>query len=382
MNRTSPVAIQRLSPLDSLRGIAAIGVAIFWHYRHFNMKLFEAEPSQLPFYSQFKWFYLCGWNLVDFFFVLSGFIFMYVYSEKIVSRKIGEQSFFINRISRLYPLHILTLVIVAVVQYSRLLSNHSFFIFQNNDLYHLFLNVFFLQAGLFNDGPSFNAASWSLSCEMAAYILFFYILSRYKKYAAAFALLVFTGISISHTRLNIPIFNPEMARMLTGFFTGCLLYNIQTRIRQFSNIGRIMLLASLALFAAAVSLLVIKAGYGKIFGHWERVMPLVVYPLIIIAVLNSSLLSKIFSLRPFTFFGDISYSVYLVHFPFQLVMVTIIELAGFSPDYRKPYMLILYAAGTILFSAISYYLFEKPMQERIRKKYIRQSINREIRTAA
>ncbi|MFC3771488.1 acyltransferase family protein, partial [Paenibacillus sp. GCM10012303] len=92
----------RLSALDSLRGIAAIGVAFFWHYQHF------IPQSESPFRSIAYWFYQYGWLLVDFFFVLSGFIFAYVYTEKIAGRTITFKQYSLLRVSRLYPLHIIT----------------------------------------------------------------------------------------------------------------------------------------------------------------------------------------------------------------------------------------------------------------------------------
>lgn len=41
--------VKRLEPLDTLRGIAAIGVAIFWHYQHF-------KPEVYPFEKYAYWF--------------------------------------------------------------------------------------------------------------------------------------------------------------------------------------------------------------------------------------------------------------------------------------------------------------------------------------
>jgi peptidoglycan/LPS O-acetylase OafA/YrhL len=71
----------RLRSLDSLRGIAAAGV-VSYSITAFYIEHFTAHPETLPWFNTLHWFYQCGWNLVDFFFVLSGFIFMHVYSEK------------------------------------------------------------------------------------------------------------------------------------------------------------------------------------------------------------------------------------------------------------------------------------------------------------
>ncbi len=362
----------RLRSLDSLRGIAAMGVAFFFHYNHFDSTYFQANPEALPLFSTFRWFYQCGWNLVDFFFVLSGFIFMYVYAKKIAENRINERTFFILRLSRLYPLHIATLLIVAAVQYFRLLSGRGYFDCQYNDLYHFLLNIFFLQAGLFNDGFSFNGPSWSLSCEVAAYIIFFYTLKNSKRATALFILYIFTGISILHMQLNYPIFNAQVARMLMAFFAGSLLFYLNSYIRKLSRRSKIIIFIALLLYSSLIAALVAKGGYATVFVHWERIMPLMIYPLFILLLLNITVIGKLFSLRPFTFLGDLSYSIYLFHFPVQLLMYTFLPMTGIYLDYTKGSSLLLYAAITIAISAASHYLFEKPVQKFIRTKYIKE----------
>lgn len=365
-----PASAVRLRSLDSLRGIAAIGVAFFFHYSHFNMPYFTSHPEAQPWFGAFRWFYQCGWNLVDFFFVLSGFIFMHVYLKKIAENRISEKTFFILRLSRLYPLHIATLLLVAAVQYFRLLSGRGYFDCQYNDLYHFLLNIFFLQAGLFNDSFSFNGPSWSLSCEVAAYLIFFYTLRRAKRPAALFVLYMFIGISILQMQLTYPLFNAQVGRMLMAFFAGCLLFYLNGYIMKLSSRSRRIILAAVILYSILVAALVMKGGYTAVFGHWERVMPLMIYPLFILLLLNVTLLGKLFSLRPFTFLGDLSYSIYLWHFPVQLLMYTFLPMAGVALDYTKGSSLLAYAAITTSIAAASHYLFEKPVQRIIRERYI------------
>lgn len=361
----------RLRSLDSLRGIAAIGVAFFYHYSHFNIEYFTAHPDALPWYGALQWFYHNGWNLVDFFFVLSGFIFMHVYYKKIAENRVSEKTFFILRLSRLYPLHIATLLLVAGVQYFRLLSGKGYFDCQYNDLYHFLLNILFLQAGFFNDSFSFNHPSWSLSCEVAAYLIFFYTLKKSKKPALLFILYMFTGISILQMRLNYPLFNPQIARMLMAFFAGCLLFYLNEQIKRLNIRTKRIIFISVILYSMLIIALIMKAGYTAVLGHWERAMPLAVYPLFILLLLNVKLIGNFFTLRPFTFLGDISYSVYLLHFPVQLLMFTFLPIAGIRLDYTRVSSLLIYVSITITTAAASHYLFEKPVQRIIRKKYIK-----------
>jgi peptidoglycan/LPS O-acetylase OafA/YrhL len=360
----------RLRPLDSLRGLAAVGVAFFWHYKHFNYTHFENNMAALPLYSVFSWFYLYGWNLVDFFFVLSGFIFMHVYSKNIVEDKISERTFFILRLSRLYPLHIMTLFAVAFLQYYRYFSGKGFFQCEINDMYHLILNLLFIQGGFFEVGLSFNGPSWSLSCEIIAYVLFFYVLKRFKNPLPVFVLFVFIGLSILQVQANLPLFNSSNAKMLVGFFIGCLTFVLNLQILKMSSRSKNIFFGVLLFFAVLTGLMIYKAGFTKIFGQWDRVMPILVYPLLIISALNVFFLNRFFSLKPLTYLGDLSYSIYLIHFPVQLMMVTFLPMIGLVPDYNSWTGLAVFMVTTIALASLSYHWFEKPLQNIIRKRFL------------
>lgn len=100
-NENQKTNIRRLTCLDGLRGLACCCVAFFWHYQHFT-------PNHFPFSYLAYWPYHYGWIAVEFFFLLSGFIFFYKYSNLISNNAISFKKFFILRFSRLYPLHFVT----------------------------------------------------------------------------------------------------------------------------------------------------------------------------------------------------------------------------------------------------------------------------------
>jgi peptidoglycan/LPS O-acetylase OafA/YrhL len=163
--------------LDILRTIAAVGVLI-WHYQHFYF--LQAGQNSLaaiytqPFYNYLILFYHKGFVFVQLFWVISGFIFCarYLNNNYVVSAK----EFFINRFARLYPLHFITLLTVALLQY---ISNEWFQIYQiypYNDFRHFILNLFLVSHWGFQKGWSFNAPIWSVSVEIPIYIYLFYFL--------------------------------------------------------------------------------------------------------------------------------------------------------------------------------------------------------------
>jgi len=99
------IASGRIPAIDTLRGLAAF-IIIFWHYPFFF--------GPKPFPSVFAPFYTNGQAAVDVFFVISGFILSYVYLSRI-SDASDAWRYVVKRIARLYPLHFVTLIVVAAI---------------------------------------------------------------------------------------------------------------------------------------------------------------------------------------------------------------------------------------------------------------------------
>ena len=87
--------------------------------------------------------YTKGWLAVDLFFSLSGFIFYWLYARRVAEIEISATKFMQLRFSRLYPLHLATLLIVVFLQMVSMNSRGSYFVYSNNDIYHFVLNLLF-----------------------------------------------------------------------------------------------------------------------------------------------------------------------------------------------------------------------------------------------
>lgn len=219
----------RLTPLDSKGNCG--------NWSSFFLALSTLPTSEwISFSNKGYWFYHYGWNLVDFFFVLSGFIFSFVYKEKIVNGTVKFKEYAIFRMSRLYPLHFLTLMVVLVFQIVRVHLDKGFFIYQNNDLYHFILNALFIQGEGFEKGWSFNAPTWSVSSEIVAYILFFiiakYILNRKNHmFFYIYVTCIIFGFIILLNKMDYLFINEKVGRVLIGFFIGCITYEVNIFIK-------------------------------------------------------------------------------------------------------------------------------------------------------
>ncbi len=173
----TPGESNRLSRFS--QGPAAIEISCLFHFLHFSDQVQpDGEPlSASPYFTDplGRWILHAGAGAVDLFFIISGIVFCHVYRDRLTARsmKLGEFSFL--RFTRLYPIHVLTLLVVAAMIFPYQSLFGRFPIFQINDLRSFVLNILFLQRGFFDTGYSFNGPAWSLSVEAFLYLLFFLI---------------------------------------------------------------------------------------------------------------------------------------------------------------------------------------------------------------
>jgi peptidoglycan/LPS O-acetylase OafA/YrhL len=94
--------MKKIRFLESIRGISALVVLLFHLKDSTNSLLIH------------NFLILNGKIFVDFFFILSGFVIAHSYSSKIYTF-IDLLKFKFKRFLRLYPLHILTLIIFVLI---------------------------------------------------------------------------------------------------------------------------------------------------------------------------------------------------------------------------------------------------------------------------
>lgn len=135
--------------VDFILGLGAV-VILIWLYHHFYFlgPYFGPEngmPSwdfeRQPFFAQLDLIYTKGYWAVQFFWMLSGFVFAHAY----LNRTVSFRQFFILRLSRLYPLYFLTLLVISFLQFLSYQVLGYFQILETNDFYHFLLNLFFIQ---------------------------------------------------------------------------------------------------------------------------------------------------------------------------------------------------------------------------------------------
>lgn len=350
--------------LDAIRGLAALAVVMF-HYANFmtvGNDLDESIRKILPFHGYVGFFFEHGWLAVDLFFSLSGFIFFWLYSQRILSQQVSSIEFFILRFGRLYPLHFATLLLVAGLQllYAGLHPELPFFQTRNNDYSHFLLHLVFASNWVPGFGTSFNSPIWSVSIEVLLYMAFFAICRRMRPQIWFLVLLTIMGW------WAVLRYNFMLGRGIGSFFMGGLIYLAYLKL-----LGKNK---EVVLFALPV--LIWSIGLYGMFTNWSflssflsqrsRYFPVVLmFPSLI---LTSVLIESRFGMvRSLDWLGNTSYSTYLIHFPLQLIFVLIVDSLGLSRSvFYSNYVFLLYFAVLLPLSLLCYYNFEKPTQTVVR----------------
>jgi peptidoglycan/LPS O-acetylase OafA/YrhL len=371
--------IKRLTALDALRGVSALAV-VAWHWQHFFALSGDWQPgwarSMQPFFWLLKPLYIQGWAAVDLFFVLSGFVFFWLYSDSIRARRMGGANFALMRFSRLYPLQILMLVTVAVLQAVYFRHVGTFFIYADNDWQHFLLHLGMVQNWWPNMPQSFDGPSWSVSIEVLLYLIFF-TACRFGLRAGWPALILAAA--------GVPLLwlDEHIGRGVIGFFMGGVAFSLWERFRIHASataIARTIGILALGGWALLILLLYRESRWldgGESNAGFLIAFDLVLCPLTVLALALYESTSGRQFLR-LSFLGDISYSTYMLHFPMQLVLVLVALRFGLAPSFfMHGIVMVAFLAILIGLGALSYFCFEKPMQDWLRRRWTRRYISAE-----
>lgn len=268
-------------------------------------------------------FILHGYLAVDLFFVLSGFVMALTYAEMFRQgfSGIAYRAFLIKRIARLYPLYLLLTFTTATLI---LLKGVTGF-YGSNFLLVFVVNLLMMQAwGL---AMPIVLASWSISTEWAAYLLFPFIVRNVLYSRTAFA--VAAGLICVTALVAISVMDSPLVlgsqdtregplalywfdsigpivRCLSGFVLGVLAYRVRQTGKMESIVGSTTVTTTLA--ATAIGLLCVQD---------TDIAVVLIFPVLIIALsCQHNIVARILSSKAVYMLGVWSYSIYLLHHPF------------------------------------------------------------------
>ncbi len=353
---------------------------VFWHWQHFFFLGDRADPSFVraaqPAYSTFFLLYQSGSLAVDLFFSISGFIFYRLYAEAIHSRRVPAARFFILRLSRLYPLHLVTLLVVAAGQILHVALHGAPFVYPFNDVRHFVLNLVMLTSVGLERGNSFNAPFWSVSVEVVLYAVFFTISLATPRRALVPLTLSLLGF-FAFTDVNAAV-----ARGAGSFFLGGVVFLVHRRLTRSKHLPTATF--TVALVTAFAWVLTVWMSYRQLSlesGTWlERTSFTyaagVLFPLTILTAVFLEPGHRWFRSIA-TVLGNLSYSSYLWHFPLQLMMVLLLPVFGLTREwFLSKTALGVFLATLIAVALASHRYLETPARHWIRRRFLRAPIER------
>ena len=345
---------RHFNALDLSRLLAACAV-LFWHYQHFFVPpvnhQFHVDRSVVsPFYHQLAWLFDYGHVAVQYFWAVSGFVFAHVYLADSGAR--GR--FWLARVARLWPLHLLTLVLVALMQAAYNGLNGTEFIYHQQTVKHFLLSLGLAHYWGWQGDQSFNGPSWSLSTEILAYAAFWVLLPGLRRAplvlglaAAVLALGLFFG--------GFP--NKPVLTCIGYFFGGAAVYGAALRGKP----GPVV-------YAALSSALAGLAVWLGMVRHSSDAATLAGTFAALLAMLAIDTADRTDRLGAARHLGDASYGIYLWHFPLQLALVLVVDATlGSRAIAGQPGFLVFFVSLSIAAGFASHRWFERPAQRWVLK---------------
>jgi len=363
--------MQHIFPLTAIRGIAAFLLAI-GHYH------FAIAPIDVTIFVNLTHY---GMLFVDGFFVLSGFILAYIYSVSFTTlshlRKNTER-FLIVRLARIYPLHLFTLMVMMLFHYGGVIQDNTILAEpEYNDGKHLLFSLFLMQGwGLPEIHHAWNTPSWTISVEWLMYLLFPLIIllintiNRLPLWLPTLCHVViitsimtwFSFTIIDHNTALPALWSNDPIRGGGLFVVGLSLYHLFAK----------NFLKFLPWDIITISIIIIGT-YG-ILQLWPINFMIIFVPVATYCLAQmKSFAFVIFANRPLVYMGEISYSIYLWHVPYAIIMAQLFEInpEGFWTGYG-----LLFLAGLLLLSSFSYHYIENPCRKFVKNKISKAPINK------
>lgn len=325
--RPSRVELPRLTALRALAALAVFG---------YHLGRWDVLPvNPLP----------IGYAAVGFFFVLSGFVLAWT-----TPVGVAPAGFYRRRLARIYPLHLLCLLLAAVAP-----------VVPNPRTAGSFVpNVLLLQAWVPVEEVAFgwNGVSWSLSCELAFYAALPLLLRLFARQgwtgrwgwaAGLFAVTGSVRLGLALTEQELVLAYAGPALRASDFVLGVV---AAAAVRAGLRLPRIALLWAAA---PAVPLVVALPFPGP---------DVVLAPLWLVVIVLSaqadldSVPGRVLTHRWLVYAGEVSFAFYLVH---ELVLLNLPEVVDLPPVPRAVLTLLLASTAAVAL----HHGVERPARERL-----------------
>lgn len=361
--------------LDGLRGVAAL--LVIWYH------VFEGFATS-PIDQKFNHGYLA----VDFFFILSGFVIGYAYDDR-WKTTMTQKEFFKRRLIRLHPMVVMGAVLGAITfciqgceQWDGTRVSISMV------MVAMLLNLFLIPA-VPGTGPEvrgngemypLNGPSWSLFFEYIGNILYALFIHRMSTKALTI-LVVIAGIGLAsfsicnlsgshHLGVGWSMIDYNLIggflRMLFAFSIGLLM----SRIFKPVHIKGAFWICSLSILILLTMPYVGGETSPWMNGIYDAVCTILIFPLLVYLGASGKTTDK-GTAKICKFLGDISYPVYIIHYPFMYLFYAWLwsEEPHISFSRSWPIALVIFF-GCILLAYLCLKLYDESVRKWLSKKFL------------
>ena len=307
---------------------------------------------------------------VSFFYILSGFVLSYSYRDKILLRTKKRSEFFIDRLIRIYPLHLITFFLVIPVSEEFYYMGNMF-----GWIIKLFSQVTLLQSFVPIKSVyfSYNGPSWSLSNALFFYAIFpivIFILNRlrFRRYVFIITILFLIILPFLMDQVNqefntwIFYVNPLFRSI--DFIIGIILFSVYIKTKHYKMSGVVYSLIEIVSILIFVGYIGAKDLIPEVirdsYGNW---LPL---SIIILAFSYGKgfLSNKILNKKVFVLLGNISFGIFIFHG----VVLRYFKVANNYLTINDPLIIVFITFTlTVVFSFLSAKYIERPLGSKIKR---------------
>jgi peptidoglycan/LPS O-acetylase OafA/YrhL len=359
---------RNLAALTSLRFFAALMILCVHSFQGFGIDI--TFRGQAP----------ATWQGVSCFFVISGFIMVYVHSS--LPDFESRVRFWVARLARIWPTHFVSFLAFVLVFPACLMLPDAL----RNALLNLgMIHSWFLSQPTYS---SYNTPSWSLAVEMFFYACFPFLLQNlkttWKWKLVASLVLALSQIALCTYKIYPhfesfgtavpPLLNIDPLSRVFEFMLGMAvgLYFLQSNFLSDKSalqttlweiFATVLVAASIAMpiwWQSNQHMLYLEPFRGWM--HYCGVAP--AYGLMVFMMARArGLVSRILEWRPLVFLGEISYSTYLFHYP--VLLFFLIHFPKFIARNNLWFVELVWLSAVVAVATVNHKLVEVPARKLI-----------------
>ena len=380
----------RYEILDGLRGVAALMVIFFHCFETYIPHIGTQVINH-------------GYLAVDFFFVLSGFVIGYAYDDR--WDRMTTCGFFKRRLVRLHPMVVAGTVIGAALFFFGECEGVPNISQCKGWMFALcfVMGILMIPCGTgldirgWGEMNSFNGPNWSLTFEYIGNILYALVFRHLPKTALAVLCVLCSFFTLDLT-LGWDVFGlfPEpkfdviggwsltgdqlyvgFSRLLYPFLCGLLISRILPSHRTESNQSGSPLHVNGGFWWAALILVVLfsipQIGGKSCFadGLYQAIAIIVIFPLVVLLGAGS-VTSDGFSTKACKLLGELSYPLYITHYPIMYMQMAWVEKHPDAALWQHIMLNIGVVAISVILAWCIYKVYDLPVRSRLTDKYLKR----------